>query len=122
MFVHDVDVRSSTPVTVPVSMALGAAATTVEVTGEDLVNNAASMDTDIDRKAFSEIPLESTTSGLSSLVTLSSPGVSADSNGLFHGWAITPRTRSLWMGSRSPISRARFSRISFRLRLCSRCR
>jgi len=72
-------------VTVPVSMALGAAATTVEVTGEDLVNNAASMDTDIDRKAFSEIPLESTTSGLSSLVTLSSPGVSADSNGLFHG-------------------------------------
>jgi len=84
-FVHDVEVRSSTPVTVPVSMALGAAATTVEVTGEDLVNNAASMDTDIDRKAFSEIPLESTTSGLSSLVTLSSPGVSADSNGLFHG-------------------------------------
>ncbi|MGC2299717.1 MAG: carboxypeptidase regulatory-like domain-containing protein [Acidobacteriaceae bacterium] len=84
-FVHDVDVHSSTPVTVPVSMALGAAATTVEVRGEDLVNNAASMDTEIDRKAFAEIPLESTTSGLSSLVTLSSPGVTADSNGMFHG-------------------------------------
>ena len=43
------------------------------------------MDTDIDRKAFAEIPLESQSSGLSSLVTLSSPGVTADSNGMFHG-------------------------------------
>ena len=84
-FVHDVDVRSTTPVTVPVSMSLGTAATTVEVTGEDLVNNSASMDTEVDRQAFAEIPLESTTSGLSSLVTLSSPGVTADSNGMFHG-------------------------------------
>jgi hypothetical protein len=43
------------------------------------------MDTQIDRKAFAEIPLESASSGLSSLVTLSSPGVTADSNGMFHG-------------------------------------
>ncbi len=84
-FVHDVEVRSTTPVPVPVSMTLGTTATTVEVTGEDLVNNAATMDTDIDRKAFAEIPLESVSSGLSSLVTLSSPGVTADSNGMFHG-------------------------------------
>ena len=84
-FVHDVRVQSSTPVTVPVSLSVGTTATTVQVTEEDLVNNAAHMDTDIDRRAFAEIPLESTTSGLSSLVTLSSPGVSADSNGLFHG-------------------------------------
>jgi hypothetical protein len=84
-FVHDVEVRSSMPVTVPVSLNVGETAITVEVTGEDLVNNASTMDTDIDRKAFAEIPLESTTSGLSSLVTLSSPGVTADSNGMFHG-------------------------------------
>jgi hypothetical protein len=85
-FVQDVRVQSSTPVTVPVSLSLGAAATTtVEVTGEDLVNNAANMDTDIDRRAFAEIPLESESSGLSSLVTLSSPGITADSNGMFHG-------------------------------------
>ena len=84
-FVHDVEVRSSMPVTVPVSLSIGETAITVEVSGEDLVNNAATMDTDIDRKAFAEIPLESTTSGLSSLVTLSSPGVTADSNGMFHG-------------------------------------
>ncbi len=84
-FVRDVAVRGTTPVSVPVTMAVGTAATTVEVTGEDLVNSAPTMDTEIDRKAFAEIPLESASSGLSSLVTLSSPGVTADSNGMFHG-------------------------------------
>jgi hypothetical protein len=39
----------------------------------------------VDRDAFTKVPLESQSSSLSSLVTLSTPGVSADSNGLFHG-------------------------------------
>ncbi|HUZ04421.1 MAG TPA: TonB-dependent receptor plug domain-containing protein, partial [Acidobacteriaceae bacterium] len=43
------------------------------------------MHTDLDRKSFARLPLESQSSSLSSLVTLSSPGVAADSNGLFHG-------------------------------------
>ena len=34
---------------------------------------------------FDKLPLESGSSELSSLVTLSSPGIAADSNGLFHG-------------------------------------
>jgi hypothetical protein len=34
---------------------------------------------------FDKIPLESSSSSVSSLVTLASPGVAADSNGLFHG-------------------------------------
>ena len=34
---------------------------------------------------FDKLPLESQSSSLSSLVTLASPGISADSNGLFHG-------------------------------------
>ena len=34
---------------------------------------------------FQKLPLESQSSSVSSLVTLSSPGVAADSNGLFHG-------------------------------------
>jgi hypothetical protein len=84
-FAQDVKVQSGTPVTANVSLSLGATAETVEVTGQDLVNNNASMDTDIDRQAFAEIPLESQSSGLSSLVTLSSPGITADSNGMFHG-------------------------------------
>jgi len=82
---QDVAVHSASPVTVPVTLTIGAAATTVHVTSQDLVNNAANMDTDIDRKSFAEIPLESQSSGLSSLVTLSTPGVTADSNGMFHG-------------------------------------
>ena len=84
-FVQDVHVQSATPINVPVTLSLGTTAETVEVTGQDLVNNDAGMDTSIDRQGFAEIPLESTSSGLSSLVTLSTPGVTADSNGMFHG-------------------------------------
>ena len=84
-FGQDVHLESSTPVNVPVTLSLGTTAETVEVTGQDLVNNDAGMDTSIDRQGFAEIPLESTSSGLSSLVTLSTPGVTADSNGMFHG-------------------------------------
>jgi len=57
---------------------------TVESTG-DLVENDSTFHTDVDREMFTKVPLESESSALSSLVTLSTPGVSADSNGLFHG-------------------------------------
>ena len=36
-------------------------------------------------RLFDKLPLESQSSSLSSLVTLASPGIAADSNGLFHG-------------------------------------
>ena len=39
----------------------------------------------MDRGLFDKIPLESQSSSVSSLVTLASPGIAADSNGLFHG-------------------------------------
>jgi hypothetical protein len=39
----------------------------------------------VDRELFDKLPLESQSSSVSSLVTLASPGVVADSNGLFHG-------------------------------------
>jgi len=57
---------------------------TVEASG-DLVENDSTFHTDVDRELFNKLPLESESSGLSSLVTLSTPGISADSNGLFHG-------------------------------------
>jgi hypothetical protein len=82
---QDVDVRSGVPMTVPVKLTVGAAATTIQVTGEDLIENDPTFHTDVDRDLFETIPLESQSSSLSSLVTLSSPGVAADSNGLFHG-------------------------------------
>ena len=51
----------------------------------DLVETDPTTHTDVDRELFDKLPLESTSSSLSSLVTLATPGVAADSNGLFHG-------------------------------------
>jgi hypothetical protein len=85
--VQDVDVRSSVPVGLKISMTLGAASTTVEVHAEggDLVETDSTAHTDVDRGLFDKLPLESASSSMSALVTSSAPGVSADSNGLFHG-------------------------------------
>jgi hypothetical protein len=84
--VQDVEVRSSVPAEVKISLKLAGATTTVTVTaGEDLLENDPTTHTDVDRQLFDKVPLESASSSLSSLVTLASPGVAADSNGLFHG-------------------------------------
>ncbi len=87
-YTQDVDVRSSVPVSVAISLKVGSAASTsitVEATGGDMVENDSTFHTDVDRNLFDKLPLESQSSSLSSLVTLSTPGVAADSNGLFHG-------------------------------------
>jgi len=83
---QDVDVRSAVPVNLTIGLTLGQASesVTVEAAG-DLVENDSTTHTDIDRQLFNQVPLESASSSLSSLVTLASPGVAADSNGLFHG-------------------------------------
>ncbi len=57
---------------------------TVEAEG-DLVETDPTFHTDVDRDMFIKVPMESESSSLSSLVTATTPGVSADSNGLFHG-------------------------------------
>ena len=54
--------------------------------GADLIESTPVSHTDVDRGLFDKLPLESQSSSLSSLVTLASPGISADSNGLFHGF------------------------------------
>ena len=83
---QDIDVRSTVPVIQNLSLKLGAASTTVTVeSGGDLIENDPTFHTDVDRSLFQKVPLESQSSSLSSLVTLTSPGVAADSNGLFHG-------------------------------------
>ena len=83
---QDVDVRSPVPVQMKFSLVLGQANSSVTVeAGEDLVETEPETHTDVDRKLFEKLPLESQSSSLSSLVTLASPGVAADSNGLFHG-------------------------------------
>jgi carboxypeptidase family protein/TonB-dependent receptor-like protein len=83
---QDVQVRSTVPVTLKNALEVGAASTVIDVNaGGNLMENDSTFHTDLDRGAFSKLPLESQSSSLSSLVTLSSPGVAADSNGLFHG-------------------------------------
>ncbi len=83
---QDVDVRSSVPLELKINLKIGTATTTVNVeAGGDLVETEPTTHTDIDRGLFQKLPLESQSSSLSSLVTLASPGVAADSNGLFHG-------------------------------------
>jgi len=85
-FAQDVDVRSSVPVSVRVVLSLSGTTSTVTVEGgEDLLETDPNFHTDVDRGLFDKLPLESQSSSVSSLVTLASPGVVADSNGLFHG-------------------------------------
>jgi len=86
-YTQDVDVRSSVPTSVQISLKIGTAATsvTVEANGGDLVENDPSFHTDVDTNLTERMPLESQSSSVSSLVTLATPGVVADSNGLFHG-------------------------------------
>jgi hypothetical protein len=82
-----VDVQSFVPIALTTTLQIAAASTIVDVTttSGDLVEADPVGHTDVDRDLFAKIPLESISSSVSSLVTLSSPGVSADSNGMFHG-------------------------------------
>ena len=85
-FAQDVEVRSTVAVVSNVGLKVGSEINTVTVTsGGDLVEDDPTFHTDVDRSLFQKVPLESQSSSLSSLVTLTSPGVAADSNGLFHG-------------------------------------
>jgi Carboxypeptidase regulatory-like domain len=86
-FAQDVDVKSSVPISLSINLQVSASAevVTVESTAEDLLENTPTFHTDVDRGLFDKLPLESQSSSLSSLVTLASPGIAADSNGLFHG-------------------------------------
>jgi hypothetical protein len=106
-YAQDVDVRSVVPVVVSITLQVkGSSETvTVEGAGEDLLENTSTFHTDVDRGLFDKMPLESRSSSVSSLVTLSSPGIAADSNGLFHG--------SPWTASPSPTSRAKSSPTRF---------
>jgi len=85
---QDVDAKSAVPITLKLALQVAESSTTVTVEGEtggDLVENDPTFHTDVDRGLFDKIPLESASSSVSSLVTLATPGIAADSNGLFHG-------------------------------------
>jgi Carboxypeptidase regulatory-like domain/TonB-dependent Receptor Plug Domain len=87
VFVKDVELRSAVPESLTVKLKIGAATqtVTVEASGGDLIENTSTFHTDVDQQLIEKLPLESQSSSVSSLVTLTTPGVAADSNGLFHG-------------------------------------
>jgi len=83
---QNIIVRSSVVNNLNVVLQIVAAASTVTVEAQgDLVETDPTFHTDVDRDLFTKVPLESQSSSLSALVTATTPGVSADSNGLFHG-------------------------------------
>jgi hypothetical protein len=83
---QSVEIRSvvGTSLKLTLQIAGGSQTVTVEATG-DLVETDPTFHTDVDRDLFVKVPMESQSSSLSSLVTATTPGVAADSNGLFHG-------------------------------------
>src|SRR4030081_1241176 len=86
-YTQDVELRSSVPVNLALTLKISGSTTavTVEAEGGDLIENDPTFHTDVDKNLFDKLPLESQSSSVSSLVTLATPGIAADSNGLFHG-------------------------------------
>ena len=82
---RDVDVRSAVAIALTDNLKIGQATTTVTVDAGDLLENDPSFHTDVDRALMDKLPLVSQSSGLSSLVTETSPGIASDSNGQMHG-------------------------------------
>jgi len=85
---QDLDLNSGVPLNLNIGLQVsgGKVTLTVTTTGADLVEVDPITHTDVDRSFFDKLPLESPSSELSSLITSSSPGVAADSNGQIHGF------------------------------------
>ena len=82
---RDLTIRSAVPVNLEISLALAAERSSVTVTSEaPLMETTPSAHADADRELFSKLPTSSIATGLSDIITLSTPAVVADSDGFFH--------------------------------------
>ena len=84
---QNLSVRGSVPVTVNFALTIAGATQTVNVTDQEsnsVLENVPTTHTDVDQTLINRLPLDSPGSGLSEVITLSAPGVVADSNGFFH--------------------------------------
>ena len=80
-----VSVHTSVPVVVDVALTLATDKQTVEVQATvDSVENEPSGHTDVSASMLTNLPIGNTGQGLSDAITLTTGGVVADSNGLFH--------------------------------------
>ncbi len=80
-----INVRTQVPIEQNVSLVLAGVqqTTTVEAT-PDTVENVATAHVDVGQDLIGNLPVSSTSQGLNEVITLTSPGVVADSNGMFH--------------------------------------
>ena len=83
---QDAQVRSAVATPLDFKLAVGGSTEVVNVDAEpeDMVSADPTAGSSVDRMLFARLPTESTNAPLSSLVTLSTPGIASDSNGLFH--------------------------------------
>jgi hypothetical protein len=83
---QDVNVRTSVPIQLKVNLQLAGAKTTVtvEASGSDILEKVPYAHDDVDRSAFSKLPISSPGVGLSDAITFNTAGVVADANGFFH--------------------------------------
>jgi hypothetical protein len=83
---QDVVIQSSIPFSTRIVLKPVAQREEITVRGDnqDLLERDPTANTDIDRKLISRLPTQYTSSPLSTLITMATPGVAADSNGMFH--------------------------------------
>lgn len=79
-----VEVQSAVPIDLDLKLSLAGTAESVSVVGHtELVEADPTAHTDVDQREIERIPLAASP-GLNQIITLTSPGVVADSNGFFH--------------------------------------
>jgi hypothetical protein len=86
-FTKEVAVRSPVPITVDIELKVAGLATTtvdVEASSATVLQLDPDAHNDVDYTSIAKLPMSSPGSGLSDAITLSTPGVVADSNGFFH--------------------------------------
>ncbi|HEY7837343.1 MAG TPA: TonB-dependent receptor [Terriglobales bacterium] len=83
---RSISVQSAVPMGLELTLSLAATSTTVSVEAASATapTVTANAHTNVDRSLIAELPPTSPGNGLASLITLSSPSVAADSNGMFH--------------------------------------
>jgi hypothetical protein len=82
---QDISVRASVPIDLKISMKIAGISVTVVVqSSAETLENVPYAHRDLSKEEFAKLPTLSPGSGLSDAIILASPGVVADSNGLFH--------------------------------------
>jgi hypothetical protein len=82
---RDLTIRSAVPANLEICLAILTQSASVTVSTEAaLIETTPSAHTDVDTTLFSKMPASSIASGLSDIITLSTPAVVADSDGFFH--------------------------------------